>query len=227
MKKENKLHLGCGSYTPEDWINLDGSWNAWLAKHPFIKKILALLHIVPKKQLNIKWNPNIVIHDVKKPLPFPDASMDAVYSSHLLEHLCLEEAKKLLKECYRVLKPNGVLRIVVPDLKSIVTKYLEDINSNSTAIRECAADKLCERLNSWKPKLSKDNIFYKIYKWTKSYNFHKWQYDAYSLQKYFVDAGFRAVEEKEIYESRISGIEKIEREGRVLNGVGICVEGIK
>jgi len=228
IKGKNKLHLGCGPYnTPPGWINLDGSWNAWLAKHSFIRKILALLHIIPIKQFNIKWSQDIIIHDVRKTLPFPDNSMDAIYSSHLLEHLHLENAKALLKECYRVLKPNGVLRIVVPDLKDIVLKYLEESNSDSIIIREYAADKLNKRLNSYQPESLKGNIFYKIYTRTKEIHSHKWQYDSCSLQKYFVNAGFKEVEEKEIYQSRINGIEKIEEERRILNGAGICVEGVK
>lgn len=227
-KGKNKLHLGCGPYnTPQGWINLDGSWNAWLTKHPFIRKTLALLRIMPIKQLNIKWNPDIIIHDVRKTLPFPDNSMNAIYSSHLLEHLHLENAKALLKECYRVLKPNGVLRIVVPDLKDIVLKYLEESNSSSIVIRECAANNLNKRLNSYPPGLPKKNLFYKIYTWTKNYHTHKWQYDSYSLQKYLVNTGFRLVEEKKIYQSKINGIKIIEEERRILNGAGICVEGVK
>jgi predicted SAM-dependent methyltransferase len=226
MKEKSRLHLGCGSYTPEGWINLDGSWNAWLAKHPFIKKILKLLPIIPKEQLSIKWSPDIIIHDVRKPLPFPDNSMYAVYSSHLLEHLYFEEAKELLKECYRVLKPNGVLRIVVPDLKNMIVKYWEEINSDSNVLRAEAADKLNRSFLFHKPEPRKGSIFYKIYKCIKGSS-HKWLYDSYSLQKHFVNAGFREVEKKQIYQSRITGIEKIEVEDRVLNGRGICIEGIK
>lgn len=227
MKDKKRLHLGCGSYTPEDWINLDGSWNAWLTKHAFIKKILALLHLISIEQLNTRWNPDIVIHDVRKPLLFPDDSMSAIYSSHLLEHLYLEEAKKLLEECNRILKPNGVLRIIVPDLKDIVLKYLEESNSDSAAICDCAADKLNKRLGFRKPESLKGNIFYKIYTRTKGYHSHKWLYDSYSLRKYFTQAGFREAEEKQIYQSRIDEIEKIEKEERIVNGAGICVEGIK
>jgi predicted SAM-dependent methyltransferase len=48
-------------------------------------------------------------------LEFEDNTFDFIFSEHFLEHLFLDEAIELLKECYRILKPNGVVRIVVPD----------------------------------------------------------------------------------------------------------------
>ena len=54
--------------------------------------------------------------------------MDFVYHSHLLEHLVLEDGQTLLEECFRVLKPKGILRVVVPDLEGICTAYLSAIS---------------------------------------------------------------------------------------------------
>jgi predicted SAM-dependent methyltransferase len=49
-------------------------------------------------------------------LPFNDSTVEAIYSEHCFEHLDYEsEAKHFLRECLRCLKPQGVLRIVVPD----------------------------------------------------------------------------------------------------------------
>ncbi len=53
--------------------------------------------------------------------------MDAVYHSHLLEHLRADEARAFLGECWRVLKPGGVLRIAVPDLEGIARAYLTEL----------------------------------------------------------------------------------------------------
>ena len=50
---------------------------------------------------------------------------DLVYSSHLLEHLPFDFAPEFLKEHYRVLKPGGVIRIVVPDLAKLIDLYLQ------------------------------------------------------------------------------------------------------
>ena len=53
--------------------------------------------------------------------------MDVVYHSHLLEHLQQEEGEDLIQECFRVLKPGGILRIVVPDLERICRDYLSTL----------------------------------------------------------------------------------------------------
>ena len=95
-----KLHLGCGLNTPDGWINLDGAWHARLAKYPLMRNVRRTLRIFPEPLLNIPWNPDIVIHDVRHPLPFPDASRTCIYASHLLEHRYLEESKQLLKDVF-------------------------------------------------------------------------------------------------------------------------------
>jgi SAM-dependent methyltransferase len=60
-------------------------------------------------------------------LPFPAQYFDAVYHAHLLEHLPRASALPFLRECHRVLKPGGILRIVVPDLEQIARLYLEAV----------------------------------------------------------------------------------------------------
>ena len=48
-------------------------------------------------------------------LPFGDAEFTFVFSEHFFEHLFLDEAGELLKECFRVMQPGACLRIAVPD----------------------------------------------------------------------------------------------------------------
>ncbi|MEC7626757.1 MAG: methyltransferase domain-containing protein [Verrucomicrobiota bacterium] len=62
--------------------------------------------------------------DLRQPLPFDDHSFDVLYSSHFLEHLGDPEARSFLRECMRVLKPGGILRLVVPNLEDIARDYL-------------------------------------------------------------------------------------------------------
>ena len=48
-------------------------------------------------------------------LPFKDDSFGYIFSEHFFEHLFLDEALSLFRECYRVLRWNGIVRICVPD----------------------------------------------------------------------------------------------------------------
>lgn len=65
--------------------------------------------------------------DIRRGLPFADGAFQACYSSHVLEHLTPAEGAGLLREIRRVLAPEGVVRIVVPDLELIVHDYLRTL----------------------------------------------------------------------------------------------------
>jgi predicted SAM-dependent methyltransferase len=98
--RPRRLHLGCGDRFHPAWINLD--------LHP--------------------QHPSVRAHDVTAPLPFADLSIDAVYHAHLLEHLPRADALPFLRECLRVLRPGGILRVVVPDLEQIARLYLDSLD---------------------------------------------------------------------------------------------------
>jgi predicted SAM-dependent methyltransferase len=61
---------------------------------------------------------------VVKGLPVLANSADLVYCSHTLEHLSLEDCRVALSETFRILKPGGVFRAVMPDLRYICSAYL-------------------------------------------------------------------------------------------------------
>ena len=89
------LNVGCGgAYFPE-WTNCD---------------------LLPGRQ--------VVGHDLRDPLPWIQETFDAVYSSHVLEHMTEKEGRRLLEEQFRVLKPGGICRVVVPDLEGLCREYL-------------------------------------------------------------------------------------------------------
>jgi predicted SAM-dependent methyltransferase len=210
----NKLNLGCGPYnTPKGWINLDGSWNARLSKYPVLRFILRALGVLLAQAHDTPWPSDVFVHDLRKPLPFQDDSMDVVYSSHTLEHLHLEEAKRLLTQCFRVLRPGGVLRICVPDLRVAVQEYTEGKPFNEIHQAEMVlsnADMLNIKLGFCAPGPPSYNAFYRMYTALTNFHTHKWMYDAESLILWFVWAGFVEVEERKFHQSRIEDIGTIE-----------------
>jgi len=72
-------------------------------------------------------NKSVRRHDITKGLPFDNQSFDAVYHSHVLEHMDRSQATRLIGECHRILKPGGILRVVVPNLEQIAELYLKHL----------------------------------------------------------------------------------------------------
>ncbi|REJ65422.1 MAG: methyltransferase domain-containing protein [Planctomycetota bacterium] len=91
------LNLGCGSRFVPSWTNVD------------IRS----------------RSPHVIAHDLRRPLPFPDASFDFVYTSHVLEHFDRDDGETFLHEAARMLRPGGILRVVVPDVEQLARVYLD------------------------------------------------------------------------------------------------------
>ena len=208
-----KLNLGCGPRPFKGWINTDKSWNTYLYRVPLLKKLVlksllalgwvtedALVHVVDySSDLDVRRC------DVTKGIPFDDMSVDYIYTSHMLEHLRKEDAMFVLKECYRVLKQGGVLRVLVPDLKMYVKKYLDEIES-SDGDDTSAADRfmdgiMLQGIGEVRP------LFYRS-----MCKRHQWMYDFESLAKRLHDCGFSKVKECKLQESSLPDISYIEQE---------------
>ncbi|MCP9776964.1 methyltransferase domain-containing protein [Cyanobium sp. Tous-M-B4] len=61
-------------------------------------------------------------------LPLADVTARLVYSSHFLEHIPRDLVAPFLQQCWRILKPGGLLRLVVPDLKNLCRNYLQPLD---------------------------------------------------------------------------------------------------
>ncbi len=57
-------------------------------------------------------------------LPFPDLTFDAIYCSHFIEHIPLRKIDSFFQECFRVLRPEGVLRIVMPNYVFLCKEFI-------------------------------------------------------------------------------------------------------
>lgn len=115
--QDMKLNLGCGFQVPDEWINVDYAFGARFVKIPFFRRLNRKL-----KLFDLDWNQRIYLHDLTRKFPWRDGTVDVVYSSHTLEHFTGEQGRLFLTECHRVPKRNGIIRIVVPDLKVWVLK---------------------------------------------------------------------------------------------------------
>ena len=121
-----KLHLGAFDCSVDGWVNTDVTPHIWISKIPLAPLLLFKLKIMPK----FRYDQHLAgvfrqlkYLDLCKKLPFQENSIDAIFSSHVFEHLFMDEVNKLIVECFRVLKPGGVCRVVVPDLEKIISSY--------------------------------------------------------------------------------------------------------
>jgi SAM-dependent methyltransferase len=230
VQGKSRLHLGCGLVTPPDWLNVDGSWNARLGKYPRLRRALVTGRLIPNRSTAVAWNEDICVLDVRRPLPWPADTFDAVYASHLLEHLYRDQAVLLLQECLRVIVPGGVIRLVVPDLEHIIRSYLEhreSFMSNDGSATWAPADEFMRRLLMKEPNAPHGNVIHQVYSRLLDFHSHKWMYDAQSLRNCMQYTGFVNVEQRGYLDSHIVGVEAVEQASRVLEGAGICIEGIK
>jgi predicted SAM-dependent methyltransferase len=116
--KSLMLNLGCGNRTHEAWVNIDFSLKETLKNLFFVRPFISTAN--PVAYMN---------HDLRRGIPFPNGVVDVVYASHVLEHLTRKHALSFMKEIHRVLKLDGIIRIVVPDLEKVAMAYLEALNT--------------------------------------------------------------------------------------------------
>lgn len=170
------LNLGCGLHAPEGWINVDAAIGARLAQLPLFARVNDALHIV-----RASWPRGIEVHNLRKPLPWPDGCVDGIYLSHVLEHFSKDRGRRLLCECYRVLRKQGVVRVVVPDLRKFVADYVDGSTDARDFLRRLGASGMEDTDGVLKEKLG----------WLFRFP-HRCMYDSSALVSALRDAGFTA-----------------------------------
>jgi SAM-dependent methyltransferase len=125
-----RVNLGSALAVAPGWIHVDASPNALLAGRSRAIQAIAYRFtgsnaLFDLDEFRRRINEHrFVHHDLTYGIPFPDQSVDFLYSSHFLEHLERPTGLRLLLECYRVLRAGGVVRLCVPDLRKAVQFYL-------------------------------------------------------------------------------------------------------
>lgn len=104
------LNLGCGYRFHPAWTNVDFT----------------------------STGPNIIAHNLTEGTHFANNSFEVIYHSHVLEHFSRSQALSFLQECYRILRPNGILRIAVPDMEQITRSYIFALEQAVVGSKEAA-----------------------------------------------------------------------------------------
>ena len=182
-----KINIGAGLSGAAGWFNIDNSPTVLISRIPLARKLLK----------TPQWPKDVRRFDVRKGLPFPDQSAIYIYSSHTFEHFTWAESVVVAKECFRVLRPGGVVRIVVPDLELIVRRYLAEGDA-------LAAQRLLQRL-------SLSHTFNDLIHPGAN---HSQMFDRRSLIHLLQTAGFDKPEVSQFMQSRIPEVGRLDLEQR-------------
>lgn len=161
-----RLNLACGHHPKAGWINVD--------------------LFGPGADLRL---------DLREPMPFPDASVDYIYTEHFFEHLNYpnlsesmgwqlegprepSEAMTFLRECHRILKVGGILDMVVPDAEVMVGEYVRRSGPGVPA-------------DWWGPRWC-DTAMHRVNYLFRQGREHKYAYDEETLSRLALAAGFAA-----------------------------------
>ena len=211
------LNLGCSSKTSNspDVINIDWSLALSIRKNPFLSFCTTFFLSNERKKRIRSLPKNILVYDLSKGIPFGSNSIDVVYHSHLMEHIDRENVKDFLIEVKRVLKPNGIHRIVVPDFYLLCTKYIENF-------KLCSEDKevslnhdnyigniIEQSVRKEASGTSKQNFFMRYIEniilgdARKRGETHQWMYDKINLSNILAEVGFSQIKQKSFLKSDI------------------------
>lgn len=157
-----KLNIGCGPLTMfhHGWTNLD------------------VLDFTPYAQ---QGRYAFQVCDVRQGLPYNTGSVDAIYCSHMLEHVTYAEGLSFLRECRRVLKPeSGAIRVAVPDAEWLMGLYFDESDG-------CSLDDFDELNADCAESPSGAGKLYALL-----HGHHLSQYDHWALKDAMRKAGFQA-----------------------------------
>ncbi len=180
--KIRKLHIGSGRNSLSGWLNAD-----------------------------LSPSPVQLYLDARKRFPFPDATFDLVFSEHMIEHITYAQGLHMLSECYRVLKPDGTIRVATPDLSFFVRLYREEKDELEYAYIKWMTDTFIPTATSYRDTFVINNSV--------RYWGHQFIYDEKVLCEALTRVGFVDVRRCELQQSGDPELCGLEHEQRMPEGL--------
>jgi len=190
-----KLHIGCGANSLDGWLNSD--------YHPISRR---LIHV-----------------DATKTFPFANNEFDYVFSEHMIEHFSFEQGQHMQKECWRVLKKGGKIRISTPDLRFLIDLYGSDKSEIQYRYIKWATEEAIEYAPFCDCTFVINNF---VRDWG-----HQFIYDERTLRYSLEIAGFKNITKFDLNSSEDDALKNLEHEKRMPKGFlqleSITLEGTK
>ena len=198
------VQYGCGWQAAPEWRNFDASPTLRFERIPVLGKLYT--------RNAERFPENVEYGDIVKGLPIVPDSCSGVYCSHILEHLALEECRAALRNTFRILRPGGLFRFVVPDLEYLARQYVENPSAEAALLfmretglgYENRSHGLKGLLISW---LGGSQ--------------HLWMWDYKAIEPELLGAGFVAIRRAGLHDSANSKFNALEDASRWNNCLGI------
>lgn len=170
------VQYGSGQSCPAGWLNFDVSPTLRLQKIKFIGNF-----IVPR---SMRFPERVKYGDIVKGLPISANSVDAVYASHVLEHLALDDLRVALRNTEKIMKHGAVFRCIVPDLAERARRYISSFDAG-------AADASYNFMRTaYLGRESRPRTLVEHLRTALGNSIHLWMWDEYSLKKELEAVGF-------------------------------------
>ena len=209
------LNLGCGTRTSPEMVNIDWSITARIHQSRVGRLAAPVIFQGPRRERYDALSGHVVAHDLRKGIPFEADTADAVYHSHVLEHIDRDDVPGFMAEVWRVLKSGGIHRIVVPNLERMVARYLETLNTSSPD-HDSSVEILYEQ--SVRKQATGTSHQPRWRRWSENLllgdarrrgETHQWQYDHLNLATLLEEHGFTDIRRVDAHTSAIPGWAKL------------------
>jgi predicted SAM-dependent methyltransferase len=190
-----KLQIGCGNNILDGWLNAN-----------YYTEASYLLHL-----------------DATEPFPLDNEKFDYIFSEHMIEHISYEDGLLMLSECFRILKPDGRIRISTPNLLFLVDLYQPNKSDLQLEYIKWATETFIPNVGAHEDTYTINNFFRN---WG-----HSFIYDEKALRLSLEKAGFTNITKCELNQSDSDVFKNLENESRLPAGFlkleTISLEGTK
>ena len=112
------VQYGCGWHAVPNWVNFDASPTLRFERIPLLGKMYT--------RNAQRFDPAVRYGDILRGLPVQENACDGIYCSHVLEHLAASDVDIALRNTFKYLRPGGIFRLVLPDMRQLAEAYLAD-----------------------------------------------------------------------------------------------------
>jgi len=198
------IQYGCGFCAPASWRNFDASPTLRFERIPMVGSLYS--------RNASRFPDNVEYGDIVRGLPVADGSCRAVYCSHVLEHLSLDEFRRALRNTRALLHDDGIFRLVMPDFEECVKAYMSSQDAEAS-IRFMSSSGLGTEARPRSPGSMLSALF--------GHARHHWLWDFKAARLELERSGLREIRRARYGDSTETRFADVEEEARWTNCLGI------